>query len=298
MPFLPGWNERIEQARTLPQIAVPPRMMPLAPRYFVNKINFVDSIDGAQRMLQFARQRPLSRIGWDSEFKYDRPGVEIRKRTIVFDPRSIHPLLLSLAFVEPSADGDQIYCFVIDLRKPDLLPYLAELFRSPIRFVGHFLKVEHFCLWQLGLPEPVILWDTWVAEKTRYAGRHNHHYKLKRHADEAEEAQAKEESAEVSEYFHSLVATCDRHGISHKMTASKKRLQESFLSHPDDAPFTQEQIDYAGEDAIVAALLLPTQVVAAVNDGTLHHLETIEMAWVRTNARVEWNGIKIDSESR
>ena len=296
MSLLPGWKDRIDQAPPPPKMDAPPRTLPLALRHFVDKVIYVCPIAAAQKMLEFALQRPLSYIGWDTEFKFDRPGVEIKKNVTVFDPHSIHPLLLSLALVEPGLDGGQISCFVVDLRKPELLPYLTDLFRLPVRFVGHFVKVEHFCLWKLGLPEPGMLWDTWVAEKARYLGKAHFRYKLPRNPDEDDEARAKDDAEDDDQFFNSLVPTCHRHGVAYKMAADKKRLQQSFLSHPDGASFTEEQIAYAGEDAIAAALLFPKQVSAAIHDGTLHHLETVEMTWVRTNARVEWNGIKINDD--
>jgi len=271
-------------------------VLPLNSRYFVNKTTYVATVADARTMLEFARQSPLSCVGLDTEFKYDRPGVELKKNLMVFDPRSIHPLLLSLAFVEPNSDGGSISCFVVDLRKPELLSLLREIFRLPVRFVGHFVKVEHFCVWQMGLPEPAMIWDTWVAEKARYLGKWHYRYKLPAHADEIDDAHAKEDAEDDDAFFCSLLATCHRHGVTHRGAAHKRRLQQSFLVHPDGAPFTEEQIAYAAEDAIVAALLFPKQVGVAVNDGTLHHLETIEMPWVRTTARVEWNGIKIDGD--
>ena len=185
---------------------------------------------------------------------------------------------------------------MVDLRKPELLPYVNKILTRSIQFVGHFLKAEFFCIWQLGLTVPKMVWDTWVAEKVRYLGKNHHKYKLTPSHDEVDELIAKDDSIVDEEFFNSLVATCHRHGITHGKAHDKKRLQKSFLDHPDDAPFTEEQIDYAAEDAIAAAHLYRPQVLAAINDGTLNHLERIEMPWVQTNARFEWHGVKTDVE--
>ncbi len=153
-----------------------------------------------------------------------------------------------------------LYNFVIDLRKPELLSVLKKLFRLPITFSGHSAKGELFCLWQLGLPEPNILWDTFIFEKVMHLGRYHHKYNLQKSADTFEQIQAKEEAKEKEMFGFSLVATCQRHGVAYPMETEKKRLQQSFLVHSSDDPFSQEQIEYAAEDAIAAGLLYPLQV--------------------------------------
>ena len=45
----------------------------------------------------------------------------------------------------------------------------------------------------------------------------------------------------------------------------------------------------------MAQLYLP-QVLAAARAGVLHHLETVEMRWTATNARMAWNGVRVDAE--
>jgi hypothetical protein len=65
-----------------------------SPRYYARKINYVESLEDAKAMLNFVLQRPLSHIGFDTEFRYDRPGVVIDKNHTAYDPRTIRPLLL------------------------------------------------------------------------------------------------------------------------------------------------------------------------------------------------------------
>jgi hypothetical protein len=127
------------------------------------------------------------------------------------------------------------------------LPVLKELFRLPVTFSGHFAKVELFCLWQLGLPEPNILWDTFISEKIMHLGRHHHKYKLQKSADAFEQIQAKEEAKEKEMFGFSLVATCRRHGVAYRMETEKKRLQQLFLVHSSDAPFSQERRRWPGK---------------------------------------------------
>ncbi len=82
------------------------------------------------------------------------------------------------------------------------------------------------------------------------------------------------------------------------METEKERLQQSFLVHSDDYQFSEEQIGYAAEDAIAACKLYPIQVQKAVQNGLLRHCETVEMAWVITNARIEWAGVRVDEMKR
>lgn len=299
MKLLPSWNERMQKVVPEPVVRSIDYGLKKSPRYYAMKTNFVDSLDGAQAMMNFVMQRPLSHIGFDTEFRYERPGVVIDKRNTAHDPRSIRPLLLSLAVAEPF-DGEKgcLYSFVIDLRKPKLLPVLLNIFRLPVTFSGHFAKAELFCLWRLGMQEPNILWDTFIFEKALHLGRYHHKYKLHKLADEIDEIRAKEEAKEKEGFGFSLVATCQRYGVVHGMETEKERLQQSFLSHANDAVFSEEQIAYAAEDAIAAGLLYPLQVQKAVQNDLLHHCGTVEMPWVTTNARIEWSGVRVDEKKR
>lgn len=299
MKLLPTWKERVQDVELESVGSRISYGLKKSPRYYAMKTNLIETVNEAQAMLDFALQRSLSHIGFDTEFAYDGPGVVIDKRNTAHDPRSIRPLLLSLSLAEPTEDGDGCqYSFVIDLRKPDLPPVLNDLFRLPIPFVGHFAKVELFCLWRLGLTEPLILWDTFIFEKLLYLGRHHHKYNLRRKTEELEQLLAKEESNENKAYGFSLVATCQLYAVAYGMAAEKKRLQQSFLTHAPKARFSEEQIDYAAEDAIAAGLLYPLQVQMAAQHGLLRHCETVEMDWVKTNARLEWAGVRIDERKR
>jgi DNA polymerase-1 len=299
MELLPNWKERLQDVEPEPAIKRIGYGLKKSTKYYAKKTNLVDSLDDAQAMLNFALQRPLSHIGFDTEFRYDRPGVVIDKRNTAHDPKSIRPLLLSLAMAEPLDDGEGcLYSFVIDLRKSELLPILKELLRLPITFCGHFAKVELFCLWRLELPEPNIIWDTFIFEKVMHLGRHHHKYKLQKVTDEFEQIQAKAEAKEKEVFGFSLVASCQRHGVAYRMEGEKERLQQSFLTHSDEAQFSGEQIDYAAEDAIAASLLYPLQAQKAVQNDLLHHCMTVEMPWVITNARIEWTGVRVDERKR
>ncbi len=293
----PGWVTPVRAAGKARASAAAGVTVPKAPRFFANGVSYVADEAGAGRVLDFARQRGLSHVGFDTEFRYDRPGVVIDRKHTAHDPRSVRPLLLSLALAEPGEGGaGALYLFVVDLRRPAVLPALAELLRLPVPFVAHFARAELFCLWQLGLPEPRILWDTWVHEKAVHLGLHHKRYGAGRVADEAEEAQARELAEDDQEFSLALPATCLRHGVPHPFATEKGRLQRSFLEHADGEPFSDEQVAYAAADAEAAACLYLPQVLEAGREGLLQHLTALEMPWVITTARMGWRGVRVDQE--
>jgi len=248
-------------------------------------------------MVDLALQRPLSFIGVDTEFRYRRPPVLLGRGKEVYDIRSIHPLLLSIALVEPCRDGGyQVYPFVVDVRDPGIAAVLHDLFRIPVCFVGHNLKVELFCFWQLGIPAPGFLWDTYIFEKFRILGRYHPQRSASQDDVDVEAIRAKEEILEQKQFRLSLSATCLRYGISHRFSGDKEALQRSFLIHEDDKLFSPAQIEYSAEDAVVAAQLYIPQTLAAVEIGAQDHLNLVEMPWTRTNARIEWNGFRVHEE--
>ena len=298
MRLLPEWQEELAKLPPPEPAAMARFVVPLQPAFFHEQITQVDNLDCAREMVELAYQRPISFIGIDTEFKHDRPPVEMDRNKTWTDPRSIHPLILSLAMAEPMDSGVQLYRFVADLRRPEVLSYVQEVLWLPVTFVGHFLQVELFCLWQLGLDPPDHLWDSWACEKAMSLGVYHSGYQTAVTATTAEQIQAKQEVEERKASFFSLLDTCRRYGVEHPYSSDKARLQQTFLTHPDDQPFSQEQIGYAAADAEAAARLYPHQVQAATMKGVLPHLVTVEMPWVATNAQVNWNGVRIDPDKR
>ncbi len=296
MPLLPGWEDRLAEVPAPAPDDEPAFRLPRSPEYYAGRTTRVSDAEGARAMAELAGQRPVAWAGLDAEFRYDRVGVFIDARHTAYDPRSVRPLLLSLALAESGPDGGKLHVFVVDLRVPGVLPHLKELLRLPVCFVSHFAQAELFCLWQLGLDEPRTLWDTWVHEKAARLGRGHKNYRLKEGAGPAEAARAAEEAERAEELGCSLLATCGRYGVTHPFGGDEERLRASFLGHPDGAPFSDEQVEYAAADAVAAARLYPRQVQAATGAGILHHLVRVEMPWAVTNARMAWRGVRVDRE--
>ena len=294
MSLLPGWSERIERVAAGRPAASPAIVIPPNAAYFAGRTTFVATKTEAVTMAGLAHARPIAWGGIDTEYRYLRPGIVVGDETR-YDPRSVRPLLLSLALAEPTTG--MLYQFVVDLRRPEVLDGLRAVLRLPFPFVGHHLPAELSCFWQLGLEEPRTLWDTLVAEKALHLGRHHKKYRVRPDADDIERVVGESEAVRERERFLGLSSTCRRHGLEHRFEQDKDRLARSFLVHADDQPFSGEQIDYAAEDARVAAQLYPRQLQAAASGGLVDHLVRIEMPWVVTNAEMTWRGVRVDAEA-
>ena len=200
MEPLPGWAERLAEAARRPASAPERRLvLPKAATYYAAERRLVADQAGAEALLDFARQRPIAFIGIDCEFKYDRPGVFIRRSRgedrYWYDPRSLVPLLLAVVLVELSPDGQAVlYRFVLDLRQPGVLGPLGTFFRIPVPFVAHFARAELFCLWKLATAHPRFRLGH-VPGGTRFQ-LGVHHPRYKGGGDEVEQARAKEETEE------------------------------------------------------------------------------------------------------
>ncbi|MBV8558503.1 MAG: hypothetical protein JO116_23425, partial [Planctomycetaceae bacterium] len=274
-------------------------ILPRSPDSYAAERGLVADQAGAEALLDFARQRPIAFIGIDCEYRYSRPGVFVRRSRgedrFWYDPHSLTPLLLAVVLSETRPDGQAIlYRFVVDLRQPGVLGPLGAFFRLPVPFVAHFAQAELFCLWKLALPTPDAVWDTCLAERAFQLGVHHPRYRGGDPEDEVERARSKEEAEAELDFSCSLVATCLRRGVPYPFAATKDRLRGSFWTHPADQPFSPEQQAYAAADAEAAARLYPIQVQAALAQNALNHLQRVEMDWTVTNARIIWDGVRVD----
>jgi DNA polymerase I len=296
----PAWEGRLEElGRDRADRVVPVRILPRAPEYYAGESALVADQAGAEELLDFARQRPIAFIGIDCEYRYSRPGVFVRrsrgKDHNWYDPHSLVPLLLAVVLGETRPDGQAVlYRFVLDLRQPGVRGPLGAFFRLPVPFVAHFAQAELFCLWKLALPTPDSVWDTCLAERAFQLGVHHPRYKGGGSEDEVEQARSKEEAEAEIDFSCNLVSTCQRRGVPYPFAAAKERLQASFLTHPEDQPFSPEQQAYVAADAEAAARLYPIQVQAALVQNALNHLQQVEMDWTVTNARIIWDGVRAD----
>jgi DNA polymerase-1 len=271
--------------------------LPRDPELFLGRTTLVDTDEAAADMAAYVAQRTVAFIGIDSEFRFQRI-VQVAKGRQLSDPQGQIPLIVSLAVVELFDSYLHIATFVVDVRRPAVRSGLQDVLDLEVPFVGHFLKAELHTVWSLGLRAPRTLWDTCIAEKSFCLGvfnkRKKPHAKERDEEDESTEVRAQETQKELQDRHLSLVATAQRRGILHQFAVDKDRLRTEFLGFASDEAFTAEQIAYAAEDAIVAARLYLPQIRVATTTGLLNHLVNIEMPWVEVNARIEWNGVRID----
>lgn len=204
---------------------------------------------------------------------------------------------MSLAMAEPKqtdASNITIYPIVVDLQKQEVYSALKELLQLPICFVGHDLKSQQFCLWTLDLGDILDLYDTYVAEKSLCLGKNHWRYKSKSSQSEVEQIRVKNEIKALEEFNLSLTATCQRYGVHSYSFPVPENIQSSITNQSNGKSLTKQQIKHIAEKSVVVARLYPLQSQEVTLRGALNHLITIEMPWVRTNARIEWNGIKMD----
>src|SRR5262249_42171804 len=136
MPIFPSWQDRLAQVQAPPVAATPACPLPRSGAFYAGRTVLVATPADAQALAELAQQRSIAWVGFDTEFRYDRPGVVLDAKHTTYDPRSIRPLLLSLALAEPDdQNGCRLYCFVVELRRPELLPAIRAVLRLPCPFV-------------------------------------------------------------------------------------------------------------------------------------------------------------------
>ena len=277
LTLLPGF------ARTLPsEPEVPDWILPVRPNLDTPSIQdvLVDDANKADRLLTLLGRLAVGAIAFDTEFGNHRAPVDLGRGRFWSDPRSIRPLLLSAAIWVP--DRRRVIRVAFDLRVPEVVARLPALFRLGTVFVAHFIQAELHTLWSLEL-EPVLhqVHDTHVAARALDLGRA--HGKVTVGEEAAPERVGK----------HALLGLCARYDIPHPHAGVKDALQQSFLDHPDGAPFSPKQIDYALADAEVTLRVYLAQQPEITAAGLGPHLHQVEFPFAEVNARMIWDGVPV-----
>ncbi|NAZ97311.1 DNA polymerase [Vibrio toranzoniae] len=292
MNLLPALAKRFEETQPEPEETAV--VLPMMPSLDATAVEYVNNTNGLKDLIALAHQLPLTGISLDFEFMFNASIIPLRGNKQKHDIRSIKPLLMAATLVSHQCDGLHLHNYVIDLTKFDDPQLLQPLLDLPTTYIAHHAKAELHCIWQLGLTEPRIIWDTCIAERARYLGLHvfDGGQLLE---SETEEVRARAEHGESNRIRYALNTAARNYGIQHQFNTMKAELQQSFLNYAGEG-FTQQQIHYAAEDAIVAAKLYLPQMQQLIMQGCYHHLTTIEMPWVITNAAMEWQGVRIDRQ--
>lgn len=271
----------------------------------LKRVEAVDFIDTRARVAEFEhrlRRAQVMFIGYDTEydpsatFDDNRNTENIRKR---------RPLLLSLAVVTRDKGENRgnlvSQGYVFDLRNKEVHEGLRFLGKNTAKMVAHAAETDLITLFACGIaPNAATFYDTFLAEKSLEMGLG--HPDLERELIAIEAATEDPAMAEIlvdeyeREYFekrYSLVRTAKRYGITHRNEHSKERLQQSFIAMPEDQNFTQEQIDYAFEDAHVTSEIYLAQAEALVGAGSQSYLEQVVFPLIPHLAKSQWDGMRV-----
>jgi DNA polymerase I len=259
------------------------------------QVQIIETVEQGQALLARLGRLRVGAIAIDTEFNFTSQHVDLGRGRTWLDPKTINSLLLSGAAWLP--DTDRLVSFVFDLRRPALVPILADLLRLHTVFVAHFFNAEFKTLWRLGL-EPVFsqVYDTWVAAKALTLGRGHQSVALLAEARASEDIQAEEDARRTLAGHLSLVGQCAIYGVEHPYAAAKETLQRSFLRHPADVPFSQMQLEYAAADATATLRLYLAQQRDVIAAGLYPHLRQVEFPYAEANARMEWDGVPVSRE--
>jgi len=238
----------------------------------------IDNKEKASEMVSWVFQNPVSFIGISSV--YSEGKWVMFKGEIHSNPHAISPHTISLSFAQTTRKETKFNNYVLDLRKKSVWESLLKVLKLPIPFVGHDLKPILFCLWKKGIQTPRTVWDSLIFEKlsNRRQEQAYSQYGITRKEDEA--------------FWYSLHSICHMRGVPHQTQRDEAIIRESIAKAAKRALESCE-FNFAIKDAEAAAQLYLLQVKQAVKDGTLQHLVSIEMPFVATNARMEWDGVRV-----
>mgnify|MGYP002624027332 CR=1 FL=1 len=287
MKLLPGWHNKIDQ-----NTPVSPReiRLPLSTKKLAQSTQRISNEEDAQRMVQYVYEKPVSYIGMDTEYRYEADGpITVSKTKGWWDIKSVHAFCLAFALVNDEA----IVRFALDLRQNELHPFVQRVLDLPVPFVCHSASSELYVLWKLGLREPGILWDTFLAERALRLGK-KRSGKSKPELSQPEEIQKKEQAEECYERSLSLDAVAHHYRIPCNRAGVKGHLQSAFLTKPVDEPLSDDEIEYCAEDAQLTALIREPQRVMCDRAGICETLDRVIMPWNVTAAEISWTGVELD----
>jgi DNA polymerase-1 len=294
----PEWMERLTSVGSPPHSREKLRLLPLSRPSLAGRVHLIEDLDGAERLVQACHESPVSWIGFDSEFrnKLERPLYVHHPKSNycreVRDIRRIHPFCLAFAVVSE----DVLFRFVVDLRRPEVLPAVQPVLDLPVPVAAHFAKADLHVLWTLGLREPEILWDTYIAERALNLGRFRLQPRLADDESDPEAIRSRELYDQRRERRFSLEQVLRNYGLTHPFSGTKELHQKSFLSKPFGEEFTPTEIEYSSADAEAVAELYPRQRMACDRAGITQTLDKVVQPWMVNAAEIEWHGVPYDRE--
>lgn len=278
-----------------------PRKRPIIPKPSLSEL------DGEERLIRTPNElaalkedllaQPVHMTSFDFEYTH-RNTHPLKKNRVWNDITSVKLLVLAMSFLMESLDGKAALLSVaIDLTSDISPEQLQWLFQFNCPSVGHYVKVDLFCLWALGLREPANVKDTWVVKRLQTLG-----FKVRKYKgdsapldleDEEAEQEIEDEDSELN-LSASLIDLAREYDIKHAYASSKARIQSEFLGL-EGSP-TDEQMRYAAADASVTLQLFLAQRQDPASARLTTYLETVEFPFIVVLARIAWNGVKLDQD--
>ena len=292
-----GWVKNLEERQTQIQNETPIIIKPTHLPTLCSETIVINSDNAAADMLLELKKHPVAAIAWDSEFTYHKNPISERGKNKLFDPKSQRPLLISLAAWVQSPTESLVLKYVIQIESFDSYEFIEKITRLRVPHIFHNIKAELFTLWSLGIAtEFQTIYDTYLAAACIHLG--DHHHRAKENSslrDESDVIINKNNSDFKREHQLSLIGQCHEYKIEHKFHLKKNTLQSQFLN-TTGVEFSNEQIEYAAEDAYVTLQLYVAQQTNILKNGLHHHLHTIEFPFSVANAKVEWNGVNVSRQ--
>jgi DNA polymerase I-like protein with 3'-5' exonuclease and polymerase domains len=293
--LLPGYKKLADEEKARQAEINRVSALPLAPAFAAGPIHVIDTKAEAAKWAELLRNEAVSVIGVDTEYRYDRPGVVLKRGQTFEDVSSIRPLVCTLAVwcgATRATDDTtgMLIRLLYDLRKPEVHGGLREVFRLRVPWVAHYAKAEFHCLYACGIePAGHLLIDTHVTAAALNLGTFHTRDK---NAVAKEANRLKRELKEKEAHVTSLIGQCERYGLRYPFNKHEKdELRERFLRLGPDDPLDGCMKEYAAADAEYALRVHLAQTPDVQQFGLEPHLAQIEWPLVAVLARIERTGL-------
>lgn len=276
----PAWKKHMQdQPEGTPPISL--FKLGLSIESYSRRVTVINSSEAALSLLQFTMENQVSHIGYCFKFSLD-DTVDVASMVT----RKICPQFILLSICAQIDTRDVIIRFFIDVSSSEVTKIIGEIFRQPFTFVTHEAKACCFCCLKLGIDIPSQLWDTEICERALTLGQWNVRYQQNSSCTVEEEIQNKEVLNVKKNIWLSIERTLSRYGID------CPAIPQEVISASPDISHDVLEIFRCFTDPLIKLYL--SQITAATKKGIIHHLQTVEMPWIATSAKMEWNGVLTD----
>jgi hypothetical protein len=127
----PAYKKLADEERARQAVAHRLDCLPLAPGFAAGPVHRLARAAEAQAWAERLHVEPVSLLGIDTEFSFDRPAFPLRNGKLFQDPRSVRPLVCTVAAwcgAGGGPGGDPLIRLLFDLRRPEVYPALRDLF--------------------------------------------------------------------------------------------------------------------------------------------------------------------------